>query len=152
MGGAVWLSSCRRAVLTRSVERLGTVITSKWPLLRVRHNVSSQFTWSSKCLGAVRALVGFLSCVNVCVCLQRYRCGKTLITMFAVVGTFTYNKEKRKLQCHQTQQMTAKCTRSNSVLWRHVPYIYCNFDSSRFCHPMTMAIWWQWMWIFKAAL
>ena len=37
--------------------------------------------------------MGLLSSVNVCVRLQRYCCCKALVTMFAVVRTFTYNEE-----------------------------------------------------------
>ena len=82
--------------LTWSIERFRAVLTGKRSLLRVGHNVSPQFTWSRKCLWTVRTLMWLLSSMNVSVSLQRYRGGKTLVTMFTVVWTFTYNEVKKK--------------------------------------------------------
>ena len=99
-----WISSysflcktfnCLDCILTWSVERLGAVITSKGALFWVCHNVSSQFTWSGKRLGTMRTLVWFLSCVNVCVRLQRYCCCKTLLTVLTMVRTLTYGENFR---------------------------------------------------------
>ena len=78
--------------LTWSIERFRAVLTGKRSLLRVGHNVSPQFTWSRKCLWTVRTLMWLFSSMNVSVSLQRYCGGKTLVTMFTVVRTFTYNE------------------------------------------------------------